>query len=83
MTPESVQAAVRRQLRPEALNFAFVTQDADGLAKLLKEQPPSPISYASPKSPELLTEDKAIIAWPLPVRADAIQVVPALSFMEK
>ena len=83
MTPESVQAALRRQLRPEALNFAFVTQDADALAKLLKEQPPSPISYASPKAPELLKEDQAIIAQPLPVRPDAVQVVPAQSFMEK
>ena len=83
MTPESVQATLRRQLRPEALNFAFVTQDADGLAKLLKEQPPSPISYASSKAPELLKEDQAIIAQPLPIRPDAVQVVPAQSFMEK
>jgi len=81
MTPESVQAAVRRQLRPEALNFAFVAQDADGLAKLLAEQPPSTISYASPKPPALLEEDKAIVVQPLPIRPDAIRVVPAQSFM--
>jgi zinc protease len=83
MSPESVQAAVRRQVRPEALNFAFVTQDAEGLVKQLKEQSPSPITYASPKSPALLEEDKAIGARPLPIRPDAIQVVPADSFMEK
>ncbi|WPB79931.1 pitrilysin family protein [Archangium violaceum] len=83
MTPESVNAAVRRQLRPEALNFAFVTQDAQEFAKNLEEQPPSPITYASAKSPALLEDDKAIITWPLPIRADAIQVVPAQSFMEK
>jgi zinc protease len=78
-----VQAAVRRQVRPEALNFAFVTQDAEGLVKQLKEQSPSPITYASPKSLALLEEDKAIGARPLPIRPDAIQVVPADSFMEK
>ncbi|MFL5357792.1 M16 family metallopeptidase [Archangium sp.] len=83
MTPESVQTALRRQLRPEALNFAFVAQDAQELAKLLEEQPPTPISYASPKAPALLDEDKAISAWPLPIRPEAIQVVPAQSFMEK
>jgi zinc protease len=83
MTPESVHAAVRRQLRPESLNFAFVTQDAQELARLLEEQPPSPISYASPKPPALLEEDKAIITHPLPVQPEAIQVVPAQSFMEK
>ncbi|MFY0570133.1 M16 family metallopeptidase [Archangium lansingense] len=83
MTPESVHAAVRRQLRPEALNYAFVTQEAQELAKLLEEQPASPITYASPKAPALLEEDKAIITWPLPIRAEAIQIVPAQSFMEK
>lgn len=83
MTPESVQAAVRRQVRPEALNFVFVTQDAEGLAKQLTQQSPSPITYASPKPPELLEEDKALIALPLPLRPDAVEVVPAQSFMEK
>ncbi len=83
MTPESVHAAIRRQLRPEALNFAFVTQDAQELARTLEEQPPSPITYASAKAPALLEDDKAIITWPLPLQPGAIQVVPAQSFMEK
>ncbi|WP_434382242.1 M16 family metallopeptidase [Melittangium boletus] len=83
MTPESVHAAVKRQLRPEALNFAFVTEDAEGLAKQLREPSPSTITYASPKAPALLEEDKAVGALPLPVRPDAVQVVPARAFMEK
>ncbi len=83
MTPESVQDAVRRRLRPEALNFAFVTQDGNGLRELLQKQPPSPIQYASPKAPELLETDKAIIEYRLPVRADAVEVRPAAAFMEK
>jgi zinc protease len=83
MTPESVHAALQRQLRPEALNFAFVTQDAEALARLLQEQPPSPITYASPKAPELLEEDKVISSRPLPIRPDAVQVVPASSFMAR
>ncbi|HYO68643.1 MAG TPA: pitrilysin family protein [Archangium sp.] len=83
MTPESVNAAVRRQLRPEALNFAFVTQDAQELARNLEEQPPSPITYASAKPPALLEDDKAISTWTLPIQAEAIQVVQAQSFMEK
>ena len=83
MTPESVQDAVRRRLRPEALNFAFVTADGNGLKELLQKQPPSPIQYASPKAPELLETDKAIIEYRLPIRADAVEVQPASSFMEK
>ncbi len=83
MTPESVQTAVRRHLRPEALNFAFVTQDADALVQGLRAQTPSPITYASPKPPALLEEDKAILSLPIPVRPDAVKVVPASAFMEK
>jgi zinc protease len=83
MTPESVQQAVRRHLRPEALNFAFVTADAKGLQELLQKQPPSPIQYASPKAPELLETDKAIIQHRLPVRAEAVEIQPTSAFMEK
>jgi zinc protease len=84
MSPESVHAAVKRQLRPEALNFAFVTQDAEGLVRQLREPAtPSTLTYASPKSPELLEEDKRIGTWPLGVRPDAIQVIPASDFMQK
>ena len=83
MTPESVNAAVRRQLQPEKLAFVFVTEDAAGLAQTLKSGAPSPITYASPKPPELLKQDEAIIQQPLPVRPDAIQVVPASGFMER
>jgi zinc protease len=39
MTPQAVQEAVRRHLRPEALNFAFVTQDAEALAQALRATP--------------------------------------------
>ncbi|MCE9666324.1 insulinase family protein [Myxococcus stipitatus] len=83
MTPASVQEAARRRLHPEALGFAFVTQDAEGLAQALRSGQPSPISYASKKSPELLEQDQAIIQLKLPVHPDAIHVVPAQSFMEK
>lgn len=83
MTPESVHEAVRRHLHPEALNFAFVTADGDALKAQLQQQPPSPIEYASPKAPALLETDKAIIPYRLPIRPDAVEVLPASSFMEK
>ncbi|HET9449826.1 MAG TPA: insulinase family protein [Aggregicoccus sp.] len=83
MSRESVQAAVRKHLRPTLLNFAFVTQDAQGLAGKLKSGAPSPIQYASPKSSQLLQQDKAISALPLPIQPEAVQVVPASSVMEK
>jgi zinc protease len=83
MTPESVQEAVRRQLRPEALSFAFVTQDAPALVNALKSQMVSPLSYASAKPPDLLEVDKAILQQPLPLKPDTIGVIPAGTFMEQ
>lgn len=83
MTPQSVQEALRRRVQPEALNFVFVTEDAEGLAQALRSGAPSPITYASPKSEELLTQDQAISSSKLPLRPEAIQVIPAQQFMEK
>ena len=83
MTPQSVQDALRRHVHPDALNFAFVTQDAEALAGALRSGQPSPITYASPKEAALLEQDKAISTFKLPVRADAIEVVPVQTVMEK
>lgn len=83
LTPEQVQAAVRRHLDPKAFSFAFVAQDAEALAGALKSQAPSPVTYASPKSPELLKEDERIQVLPLPMRPEAVEVQPASSFMER
>jgi zinc protease len=83
MTPESVQAAVRRRLRPEALSFAFVTQDAPALIAALKSRAVTPPTYSSARPPEVLADDKAILQQPLPLRPEAIELLPANEFMEK
>ncbi|WP_224245551.1 M16 family metallopeptidase [Hyalangium gracile] len=83
MTPESVQEAVRRRLHPEALSFAFVTQDAPALVNALKARTVKPLSYASAKPPELLELDKAILQQPLPLQPESIEVIPASAFMEQ
>ncbi|MBJ6764832.1 insulinase family protein [Myxococcaceae bacterium JPH2] len=83
MTPASVHAAVSKFVHPEGLNYVFVTEDAQGLAQALRSGQPSPITYASPKAPELLQLDQTLVSLPLPVRPDAIRVVPVAEFMEK
>lgn len=83
MTPQTVQEALRRHVHPDALNFAFVTQDAEGLAQALRSGQPSPIQYASPKDAALLKQDESLSTYKLPLRPDAIQIVPAQSVMEK
>jgi zinc protease len=83
LTPEAVQEAVRRRLHPDALCFAFVTQDAPALVSALESRTHTPLSYESAKPPELLQEDKAILQRPLPLRLEAIEVISASDFMEK
>jgi zinc protease len=83
MTPESVQEAVRRQLRPEALSFVFVTQDVPALVNALKAPTVEPLKYASPKPQALLDVDKAIVQQPLSLQPETLEVIPASTFMEK
>ena len=81
LTPAEVHAAVRRHLSPSRMNFAFVTDDGARLAAELKGQTPSPITYPTPKSPEVLAEDQQFIDAPLPIQGD-IEVRPAETFMK-
>lgn len=83
MTPESVQEALRRRVHPESLSFAFVTQDAPALVNALKSQKVQPLNYASAKPPDLLEVDKAILQQPIPLKPEAIELIPASEFMEQ
>jgi zinc protease len=83
MTPEAVQEAVRRHLRPEALSFVLVTQDVPALVNALKAPTVEPLKYASPKPQALLDVDKAIVQQPLSLQPETIEIIPASTFMEK
>jgi hypothetical protein len=43
----------------------------------------TPITYASPKSPEVLETDKAIVGFPIPTDPERIDVVPVSGVMER
>lgn len=83
MTVEQVNAAVRRNLSSDRLNFVYVAPDAEALRKLLAEQPPSPISYPTPKPEPVLAEDKKIIVHPLPIDPKQIEIRKVDDFMER
>jgi zinc protease len=83
ISPADAQAAVRKYVALENLNFAFVTRDAEGLAAALKSGAPSPITYASPKPDELVRDDAAIATLPLPLLPDQISVVDANEVMKR
>ena len=76
LTLDEVNAAIRKYLRPESMTIAMVSQDADALADALSSEAPSPMTYGTPKPPEVLEEDKEIQVYPLRIRRDAIRIVP-------
>jgi zinc protease len=54
----------------------MVTKDADALRAAVLSGKPSPITYLSPKSKEILAEDKQIEVYPIKVKPEAIVTVP-------
>ena len=83
LTLEDVNSAIKRHLQYANLKIAIVTGDADGLRQTLASGAPTPITYDTPKSDEILAEDKQIAAFPLEVSADAITVVPVAAAFER
>lgn len=77
LTLEEVNAALRRHLRRDSLQIVMVTKDGAGLKKALVGNAPSPVTYNSPKPPEVMEEDKVIQAYPIQVKAEDVKVVPA------
>jgi zinc protease len=65
LTLDQVNAAIRKHLAPQAMQFVYITRDAAGLADALRERKPSPIEYNTTKPAELLAEDKVIATWPM------------------
>lgn len=76
LTPETVRAAVQRNLTAQDLWVAIIAPNAQELAQAIGSNAPSPITYDSPKPPEVLAEDREISTYALPVRPDDVRVVP-------
>ena len=83
ITPADAQAALQKHVDPAALNFAFVTRDAEGLAAQLRAASPRPITYASPTPPPLLADDEKIASWPLLLINDQVQIIDAAEVMKR
>ncbi|HRQ64891.1 MAG TPA: pitrilysin family protein [Xanthomonadaceae bacterium] len=60
LSVDDFNAAVRRHLKLDDIQFVFIAKDAADLAARLDENRPSPMSYNSEKPAELLTEDETI-----------------------
>ena len=79
MTVDDVNRAIRRNLRPDRVVITAVTADAEGLKKQLASEDPSPMTYIAPKPESITKEDQVVEKYPLHLRAEDIQVVPATS----
>ncbi len=76
ITREEVNAALKKHLKYDNLQIAMVTGDAEGLKQALIAEAPSPMTYGSEKSAEILAEDKEIETFPLAIGEDAVTIVP-------
>ena len=82
LTVDEVNSAIRRHLLSQGARVAIVTKDAAGLAKVLKSDSPSPITYDTQGTSEsILTEDKAIAVFPL--KNLSVKIVPVGEMFEK
>ncbi|MCJ7580886.1 MAG: insulinase family protein [Candidatus Aminicenantes bacterium] len=80
---EQVNNAIRKYLNYENLFIALITQDAQSFRDALVADTPSPITYAGPKSQEILNEDMIYEVFQLNVKSKNIRVVPASRFFQK
>lgn len=77
LTLEQVNAAIRKYLGSPDMRIVMVTKDGEALRKKLLAGEPSPIEYNSPKSKEILDEDKVIEKYPIPLEPGDVTVVSA------
>jgi zinc protease len=76
LDPSAVGAAARRHLTARDVWVSIIAPDAVALAEAIRRNAPSPVRYDSPKPPEVLSEDREIAEYALPVRPEDVRVVP-------
>jgi zinc protease len=71
---DEVNAAIRKYLQADNIQFVFITKDAKDLKKRLSENTPSPITYDSAQPVTILDEDKIIEKYQLDF--EEVRIVP-------
>jgi zinc protease len=85
LTVAEVNAAIRKYLQANHLKMAVVVDEGKGgeFLEALASNKPSPITYASPVSQQILDQDKLIEIFPLRVNREKSKVVKAADLFEK
>lgn len=76
VTLDDVNKAIRKYLQTSNLRIAMITKDAAALRTALVSDAPSPMTYTTPKPPDVMEEDKVISVYPLKISADKVVIVP-------
>lgn len=75
ITLEEVNSAIKKHWQYGNMEIVFITDNAQELTDALASDKPSPISYATPKSQDILEEDKEIINFPVKIDKNSIKTV--------
>src|SRR5690606_35177695 len=76
VTPEQVNAAIKKHLQDDNFYLVIITADAAGMKQKLLSGAATPITYAGQRPAELLAEDKIIASFPIPVKESDITILP-------
>ena len=68
VTPEQVNAAIKKHLQDDNMYLVIITADAAGMKRSSSAAQPTSITYAGERPAALLAEDKTIAALPIKVR---------------
>lgn len=77
LTLERVNDAIRRHLRADRLRIVMAGENMLELREAILSEQPSPMSYNSPKPPEILAEDEVVSRRALNIHPADARVVPA------
>ncbi|HLK93962.1 MAG TPA: insulinase family protein, partial [Polyangia bacterium] len=84
MTKADVDKAVRKHLSLQGLSIAIVSDHGQALADKLTSDAPTSITYDTAGTPaDVLTEDRLIEKFPVPINKDAVRVVPVDQMFER
>lgn len=76
LTVDDVNAAIRRHLQFDNLAIGVVTMEAEAFVERLVADEPSPPTYNTTVSAEVLAEDEEIVSYPVRVTPDRVEIVP-------
>lgn len=82
LTLNDVNQAIKRHLATDRMRVVVVTKDAEALRSAILANTPSPITYNSPKPPEITAEDKIIERYAINVRPGDVRITPVTQVFE-